>query len=57
MSGTLTKRDENFNHRFHRFTQIFHFLSVFVSVQSLWRKKPSEGFCHNVDHWQKPSEG
>jgi hypothetical protein len=23
MSGVLTKRNENFNHRFHRFTQIF----------------------------------
>ncbi len=28
MSGPLTKRKKNFNHRFHRYTQIFLF-SVF----------------------------
>ena len=28
MSGALTKRKENFNHRFHRLTQVFLF-SVF----------------------------
>jgi hypothetical protein len=33
MSGTLTKRNENFNHRFHGFTQIFLFSAFSASLR------------------------
>ncbi len=33
MSRVLTKRHENFNHRFHRFTQIFLFSAFSASLR------------------------
>ena len=33
MSGALTKMNENFNHRFHRFTQIFLFSAFSASLR------------------------
>ena len=33
MSGALTKRNENFNHRFHGFTQIFLFSAFSASLR------------------------
>jgi hypothetical protein len=33
MSGALTKRNEDFNHRFHRFTQIFLFSAFSASLR------------------------
>ena len=34
MSGALTKGNENFNHRFHRFTQIFLFSAFSASLRN-----------------------